>query len=362
MCPIKVIFVPYYGTPYEKLLRENLQKFGIEVKYAYEISIFNWFSFYALLGSTYKYWKPSLIHMHWQHPLLLESSRLKTIVKSSAFIIALRVLKVLGIKLVWTVHNLKDHENRQQKLELFFTRLLAHLCDGIIVHCKYAKYEVQKIFCVKSEDKIAVIPHGSFIGYYENTISRSEARAKLGLSPSDIIFLFIGLIRPYKGVPELIDAFKKLNVNRAKLIIIGKIVDEQIAEQIKRKTSSNGNIQIIPKFIPDDEIQIYMNAANAVVCPYRDILTSAGIISAMSFGKAIIVPAIGCVPETLADSQNFIYDPNMRDGLMEAMKTALNSEADLQKIGESNLEIAKKLDWKEIGRSTYEVYKRCLNN
>jgi glycosyltransferase involved in cell wall biosynthesis len=269
---------------------------------------------------------------------------------------------MLGIKIVWTVHNLKNHENRHVRLEIFFTSLLSRVCNAIIAHCETAKREIQRVFGVKNGDKIAVIPIGNYLNYYDNTISQDEARKRLGLSSSDLVFLFIGLIRPYRGIPELIEAFQQLNTNDAKLIIAGRPNNSYTAEQIKEKAKGNGNIQLRLEFIPDDEIQVYMNAADVVVLPYRDVFTSSGIILAMSFAKAVIAPAIGCIPDTLDEFGSLLYEPNEKDGLLKALSQITTYHVNLEKMGNHNLKLAESLDWDRIANLTREVYEQCLGD
>jgi len=92
--------------------------------------------------------------------------------------------------------------------------------------------------------------------------------------------------------------------------------------------------------------------------PYKDILTSGAVILAMSFGKPIIAPAIGCIPDVLDSEGSILYDPSEKEGLLKAMKQAL--DANLKKMGEHNFELAKHLRWDEIAKRTYEVYQECL--
>jgi glycosyltransferase involved in cell wall biosynthesis len=78
----------------------------------------------------------------------------------------------------------------------------------------------------------------------------------------------------------------------------------------------------------------------------------------MSFGKPIIAPAMGCIPDVLDSKGSFLYDSGEEDGLINAMRKALASE--LREMGEYNFELAKQLSWNEIARKTSDAYKECL--
>ena len=349
---MKVIFVPVYSNPYQKMLADSLSKEGVSVSFGIRSS------FCSMLRLVKNKWKPDVLHIHWPHPFLLASSRAKTILKSSSFIGELIILKLFGIKIVWTIHNIISHESKFKPLELFFTKLLSRLCNRIIVHSSSAKNEVVKLYRIR-DFSIIVIAHGNYIDCYENVIGKAKARKQLHLSSEKVIFLYVGKIRPYKGVFELIDAFKGLEQSQAKLLLIGQPLNAEVANDIVKKCTKDERIKTVLKFVPDDELQIYMNAADIVVLPYKNVLTSGAVILAMSFGKPVIAPSIGCIQDVLDKAGSFLYVTSDEGGLTKAMECAL--DANLKNMGEHNFQLAKQLRWDDIAKRTYEVYEKCLN-
>lgn len=352
---MKILFIPDYrdGNPYQQILSESLAKEGVNVYFG------NFIGLFSNLKLVAKFWKPDILHIHWPHPFLIANSKSKTLLKSTIFICELLILKIIKIEIIWTVHNIINHENKFSTQEFFFNKLLIKLCNKLIVHCSSAKKEVIKIYGT-NESSIVVIPHGNYIGWYDNAITRLQARKRLKLSNKDVIFLYFGQIRPYKGVQELISAFNKLNPRQAKLLIVGKPFNDDVAADILNKSNENEKIKNIFEFIPDDELQIYMNATDVVVLPYRNILTSGAVISAISFGKPIIAPAIGCIGDLLDENGSFLYSTT-NDGLLKAMQCALDT-TNLFSMGKYNLELAKQLRWNEIGKKTYFIYQNVLHN
>lgn len=351
---MKVLFIPKSrDNPYQKALADSLRKEGICVNFG--STFFPSYPF-PLLRSVKNFWKPDILHIHWLHPFLLTDSRGMAILKSSSFIGELLLLKLLGINIVWTVHNIVSHESNFQSLELFIVKRLNRLWNGIIVHTPSAKNEVIDTYGVESS-QIRVIPHGNYIDYYENVIDKTLARKQLQISDDDLVFLFFGRIRPYKGIPELIDAFQKLNYSNSKLLIVGKPLNRKIAVAIENKCKGDNQIKTKFKCILDNEIQIYMNSADVVVLPYRKILTSGAIILAMSFGKPIIAPAKESICDILDSEGSFLYKPLDNNSLVNALEESLTAE--LSKMGSHNLELAKKLRWDVIAKKTYEVYREC---
>jgi len=352
---MKVIFIPYDKkgiNPYQKLLLNHLQDLGVEIEGSGTYCIF------SLLTSTFSHWKPDILHLHWHHSFLLGSNMIETIIKSVSFIIELLILKLFRVKIIWTVHNITNHEKKFRSMELSFSKILSRLCDKIIVHSPAAKKKVMEAYGANMNFSIVVIPHGNYINSYKNVVNKSDARNQLKIGTEDLVHLYFGRIRLYKGISELVAAFKELNYPHAKLLITGKPFNNKIAHDILKRCGEDKNIKTFFEFVPDDEIQIYMNAADVVVLPYRDFLTSGAVILAMSFGTPIIVPAIGCMLDILDNKGSIMYDPLEKKGLLKAMKKALS--ANLEKMGKHNFELANQFRWDDIAKRTYKVYQECL--
>lgn len=351
---MKVIFIPDFskGNAYQKLLARSLRELGVDVIFGRRALVF------SLIKSARCYWKPDIIHMIWTHPFIISNRSSITFIRLVLFILDVMIVKLLGIKIVWTVHNKYNHEERHVRLDLLNSRILAKIANIIKVESQGAKREIQKLYKISNASKIITIPEGNYIDTYPNTIDPVTSRLSLELSADGLVFLYFGQIRPYKGVFELIDAFRNLDPSRAKLLIAGKPHEVEIGENILKRCKGNESIKTVLEFIPDNDIQIYMNASDIVVLPYRDILTSGAVILAMSFGKPVIAPAIGCIPDVLDNEGGFLYDPSDEGALLKAMQHALN--ADLIKMGKHNFELAEQLQWDDIAKRTHEIYEKCL--
>jgi glycosyltransferase involved in cell wall biosynthesis len=351
---MKVIFIPdnSSGNPYQSSLADSLAKEGVSVRLGTTTR------FLRTLGTGMKRGNPDILHLHWAHPYVLANTRVRTMIKAAVFILQLLILRTRGVKIVWTIHNITNHEGRFTSLELFFNRIIARLCSEIIAHSPSAKSEVMNAYRISVDSLVTVVAHGSYIDNYPNTVTQGQARNQLGLDIGDTVFLCFGRIRSYRGVPELIEAFRKLAAPRAKLLIAGNPYNSEIAEDILKRCAGNDNIKTVLRFVPDDEIQIYMNASDIVVLPYKDILTSGAVVLAMSFAKPVIAPAIGCIPDFLDDRGSLLYGPSDENGLLSAMRLA--SQADLVNMGKHNFQLARQLNWDDIAKRTLEIYKECL--
>lgn len=350
----KVVILPYdkYGmNPYLDELSGNLQKLGVVIQDASS-------SHSVFFFDVTRKWHADVLHVQWVHAFLVKSSLLKSFVSMFIFLTQLLALRLIGVRIVWTVHNLKNHDNQYLAIDSIGTAAVARISHAIIVHCESAKNEVVKAFRLMDGSKISVIPHGNYINCYKNDVSQSKAREILHLSEKKVVLLFFGLIRPYKGVMELLEVFSHLKGEDAELLIVGKISDsdKQLADQLQDKTRNNANVRFIPGFVEDDRVQVYMNACNVVVFPYRDALTSGAVQLAMSFGRACVAPQIGCIGETLDEVGSFLYDPDSETGLLGAISNCYSRRANLSAMGEHNRRLSESYTWGQIARKTCALY------
>ncbi len=352
---MKVLFIPYFkGNPYQGLLASALEKKGVHVVHGRTDSHF------PVLKSV-RNEVAEVVHLHWTHPFLIRSSRWKTRLRSSVFMKELRLLKLKGIGIVWTVHNLLSHDSRYPDTELLFHKKLARLSDEIIVHSPHIRKEVIDHLHIREDEKVKVILHGNYISVYSNKLSKEEARSKLGIAINEKVFLYFGYIKEYKNIPGLINAFQDLNAEGCRLIIAGNPESTGIKRMIEAQAEGDEKIDLHLRFIKDDEIQVYMNAADFVVLPLKDALTSGSLILAMSFGKGVIAPKFGYILDVLDAEGGLIYEHKLPGALKKSLAQVIKMGGDeITKMGMHNLELAKKLDWEGIAEKTISVYKESL--
>lgn len=346
-----VLVLPCYkSNPYSFLFVSSLQECGLDIQCVDETGI------WVLPKMILKRKKPHILHLHWQHAFLLAHNKSRTIVKSFLFILEILLLKIFGVRLVWTVHNIHNHEKQFVNIEIFFCKLLAKAAARIIVHSQSAGEEVINAFKVPKKEKIHVIPHANYIDYYPNTIKKQEARKKLDIPGEKFVLLLLGRIRSYKGIKSLVHGFIQFDNMDSLLILAGMPHSRENKEEIHNLVRSVENIRFYSSYISDDEIQVFMKAADAVVLPYENILTSGAAILAMSFAKSIITPSHPFMKEVLNPEKNFLYEPEDEEGLLKALNEAYHQRQHLEEKGKYNFEQVKKDSWQNISLKTKEIY------
>jgi beta-1,4-mannosyltransferase len=350
---LRVFMAPtFHGfNKYGPALVRSIRQEGIDVRFMSE-----WTPVFPFLAMIRTIGLPDIVHLHWIDIYTIKKTWWRSLLASMIFFIELLLLKILGIKIVWTVHDHINPEGKFGSLDISIRRLTAKFSDSIIVHTEAASQEVTKLYNLPEteREKIRIIYCGHFIGQYPNILSQTESREKLGLDKDMFLFGFIGYVRPYKGIVELIKTFRQIDNHYIHLLIAGLPFDVSFANVVKEAARGDSRIHLYLKFIEDEEIQIFLNAVNVVVLPYTRSLTSAGLILAMSFSKAVVASDFGTIREVLPAEGGLVYASEDPEELVRALREIQTK--DVISMGKKNLKRAQAFDWPSIGKTTSRVY------
>ena len=347
---LKVVFLSdWIVNPYKELLSKHLTLKGAIV------NEYLWSTFF--INKVISNGKVDILHLHTLHPFLLGKNWLTKALKLLFFVSQIIILRILGTKTVWTVHEWSDKLSKgNNNFSITFAAIAVNCFSAVIVHCQTTKQEISELLKLRPE-KVFVIPHGNYIQYYDNKITTSEARKNLNLSQEHLVFVLFGNIYRYKGVIEAIEAFKMFNCDRASLIIAGKISESGLKTEIDTAIGTNQNIILVSERILDDEVQIYLNAADCILLPYTVYTTSGVAILGMSFGKACIAPQTGFFKDVINEQGGFLYQLPHQQGLAKAMNRALDNWNKLEDMGAHNLARMRKWNWDYVAELTIAAYK-----
>jgi glycosyltransferase involved in cell wall biosynthesis len=349
---LRALLVPAQSNPYQGLLARALEAQGVAVRLGAGPRRF---PILPLVTAWLRAGRPDVLHLHWTHRYLRPMLGIGSFGRRrTAF--ELRFLRSRGVRVVWTVHNVDAHEALADEAGRAAHAAIASAADAIICHCEAARDLVVQEYRLGPglRARIHVVPHGSYADVYPDTLDRTSAREALGLRPHERAFLSLGRIRPYKGIEDLLDAFRVLDRDDARLVVAGDLSDPALEAPLRRHAGEDPRITLLPGHVPDERMHLFLRAADVAVLPYRDVLTSGSAILALTFGLPVVAPRIGCLPETL-DGCSIMYDPERPDGLLGALEAAL--DADLSALGERAAAAAAALGWGPIGARTAALYR-----
>ncbi|ADH86524.1 glycosyltransferase [Desulfurivibrio alkaliphilus] len=244
------------------------------------------------------------IHLHWLHAFI-DAERADG---ADQLLEHLSYAKSLGYGIIYTAHNIISHDTKFYKTELMLRKKIMEHVDIALAHGVMAKEKLITELGIPPQ-MIVIVPHGTYEGYYANTVSRADAREALGINSDSFVFLFFGNIRGYKGVEPLLKEYKKVakgHLNTT-LLIAGRVMDSNAADALEREAQS-ANIIFKPGFIEEDDVQYYFNAADVCVLPYRRIVTSGAAMLSITFSCPVIAPKDGILPEIIGDDVGMLFD------------------------------------------------------
>ena len=295
----------------------------------------------------------AIVHVHWPEAHLNHRRWLRAAPRSARRLFELSRARRRGARLVWTVHNIGSHERRYPRTEALFWRRLITLVDGWTALSSDAAAAAIERWPRLASLPQAVIPHGSYRSAYPDAVGRAEARSHLGIAPDVRVVAFIGRIKTYKGVPELVRAFRSLSSD-AVLLIAGRVETATLRDEIEQMRDGDARVIVRDDVVPAEELQFYLRAADLVVAPFLDILNSGSVLLALGFDRPVLAPRLGSLP-ALSDAVGVewvhLYDPPLRgDDILAALDAGRpNGSPDLSGFA-----------WDAIAAQTESFYREVL--
>jgi glycosyltransferase involved in cell wall biosynthesis len=351
----------YEKNPYMSLLHEALAGAGVDVRTP-AIPLF-----FPLSRTAIRQPDVDVIHIDWPyHYYVVEPTdlgpvdALLTALRALTFVLDLLVASLLSVAVVRTVHNRRHHDGVHARTERLVSEALFLAADAVTVKCDAAREVVADTFTVPDAARLHVVSDGSYVSAYEDEVSRTAARRELGIEADTFVYLFFGHVRRYKGVPELVDAFAALGHSDAELWIVGTPHDEALEATLQSRAATTDGVRAVLRFVPDDRVQYYLNAADVLALPYRRILNSGAVRLGLTYGLPVVAPRLGCLPETLPPDNEFLYDPAAPDGLRTELARA-HDHPDLDRIAAANYDHAREQTWAATATALLEVYRHAID-
>jgi len=247
--------------------------------------------------TNYKYFtsffaRADLFHVHWVDELVV-GARWKCIIKIFLFLSFFLFCKMLNRPIVWTVHNVGAHESNYRGLEKLLWSVFLPRVDWAIHLCPASLDAIHRLTATPPPG--SVIPHAHYRSVYDP--------ATLPVEPYDhergpFVFASFGLIRPYKGFENLIEVFHSWKFQEAALHISGSPSfkeSEHLVREMAKMSEADPRITLDFRTLTRDEVVKFVSASSVVVLPYNKLLNSGVANVALSLGRPVMGPAVGCI-------------------------------------------------------------------
>lgn len=229
--------------------------------------------------------------------------------------VAARVRRT-GAKAIGIVDNAVPHEPRF--FDKAFARYYFHRHDGFVALSQAVADDIRAL---KPDARVQVLPHPLY-DHLGKRLDRNVAAAQLGLDPARKTILFFGLIRDYKGLDLLIEAFGRLDGTH-QLVIAGEAYGDFAPYQ--RMIDAHPwreRIHVFQRFIANAEVPTFFSAADCLVLPYRTATQSGVTAIAFHFGVPVIATDVGGLAEIVTHERTGLIVPRPdADAIAHGLKT-----------------------------------------
>lgn len=286
--------------------------------------------------------KPDVVISQWWHPYfapcywILES--------------------VLGKKIqkMFICHNVFPHE--RFPMDKFLTKLVLKKGDAFIVH---SKSDGEDLLTIKPNAKYRQNPHPTYNAFKIRNITKSQARDELHKSQDEKLLLFFGFVREYKGLKHLLNAMPKVQekTGDVKLMVVGSFgEDKEEYMRLIRENHIEDLVEVIDGYTPDNEVEKYFAACDAVVLPYESATQSGIVQIAYGFEKPVIVTNVGGLPDVVTDGKTgYVVEPQNPEVLADAVIQYYKEDKEKEFI-ENVREEAYRFSWDRMNETIMQLF------
>lgn len=270
--------------------------------------------------------------------------------------------RFLGSRLVYTVHDRLPHDTGTRYHERFAR--LYRMFDGVVCHNEDTRKRLAEEFHVEAS-RIRVIPHGPLFADLQE-VPPDQARARLGLPDDAAVVLWQGILKPYKGVDYLLDAWALVvrERPRAMLLVVGT-GEAELLDGIRRHVEKLGleaNVKLDFRYVPEAHMAACYSASDVVVYPYREITTSGALMTGLAQRKALIATRLPAFLEVVEDGESArLVDYGDRAQLAQVIVELLGDPAQRERLASGAERVMnERFGWDAIAAQTLSLYRDLL--
>lgn len=331
---MNTIYLPYhlaYNT-YSDLMVDALKKQGIRVE---KLS-------YALKRPWYLL-STKIINLNFYENFSKDFSTGKAYAVYMLKSLFLAFCNLAHIKIIYTMHNRKQHDSKFPVLNKKMEKKLVKKSSAIVSLCIEGKNILSSKYGTDMLDKIVVIPHPAYTSVIQVQSDEEiqHVREKLGCK-NKMLCVFLGAICPYKNIEMILKVAKECEGKDVEFLIAGNCQDKRYLDGLNSQCTSS-NIKWDIRFVPEDEANYYVQAADLLLLPYNkeSSLNSGTVFLAASLGTTCVIPNIGSVQDFRHREALYTYDyenemdhySNFRDSVGKAIRDYEMDGRCLKRIG-----------------------------
>lgn len=272
------------------------------------------------------YWLPSMLRAAWfllrQRPAVLVLQWWTGTVLHSYLALAL-LARLLGTKVVIEFHEVLDTGEDKMVWVSRYVGVagpwLFNLASGYVVHSEFERRLVVERFGLVGKP-MEIIPHATYDHYRQGKRWRAAPEECCNL-------LFFGIIRPFKGLEDLVRAFDAIppeEIEQYWLTVVGETWEGwTLPTELIARSRYKDRITFINRYVPDEEVDGVFSGADVVVLPYHRSSQSGPLHVALHYGLPVVVSAVGGLVEAVEGYEGAVLtEPANPEALLEAIYQA----------------------------------------
>lgn len=233
---------------------------------------------------------PAGAHLQWPERTLNPTSSKAAARLVARLLVLCAVLRLRGRRILLTAHNAASHDRRHPVLEQVLWAGLDRLVTDVHALAAAGYDEVVAAHPLLGERRWHVIPHGDYLAQTSGAPTHGAAREGLGLPAGARVLASVGALRRYKGVGDLLEAFRGWPASDARLVVAGRAASPEDADVLRSAAANDDRVSLTTAYVDEPTLLLTVAAADLVVLPYRAVLNSGSALYALSAGRPVLVP------------------------------------------------------------------------
>jgi glycosyltransferase involved in cell wall biosynthesis len=227
--------------------------------------------------------------------------------------------------------------------------------DAVVAHSEHSAARLREEVGL-DPSRVRVIPHGAF-DYLTRLPEEKPLPPELSDAEGPVVLCF-GLLRPYKGIENLLEAFA--GVEGAELWVVGNPRME-VGPLRELAAASPGRVRLVTRFVDDAEIPAIFRRADLVVLPYLEAEHSGVLYTGLAFGKPLLLSAVGGFPEVAATGAARLVPPGDTAALATAIEELIADQEALAAMAAAAARAAAgPFSWEQTARLTLDLYRELI--
>jgi glycosyltransferase involved in cell wall biosynthesis len=182
---------------------------------------------------------------------------------------------------------------------------LLRLADAFVVHSAFDRTALEERFGL-GDRPVAVVPHGPYGQFGTGACPPDDERGPCRL-------LYFGVIRPFKGVEDLLRAWEEMDEDEAAgyhLTVVGETWEQwTLPSQLITTSRHRDRTSFVNRYVTDEEVAQFFAAADVVVLPYHRSSASGPLHIAMAAGLPVVLTSVGGLVEAAQGYEGAVFVP-----------------------------------------------------